>query len=132
MASPRSSTLRASCTLDMAVPFSGHGSCGRGAGQEFNDQVVDSVGDVVADSANGGQGLASRVKEFPVPIGNSWEVGAGVTTAHGDHDIAGLDRVASEDLGGGVGDVDAQFRHSGDGDRVDLIGGFGSSGANFD
>src|ERR1700691_510878 len=107
MASSRSSTLRANCTRDMVVPFSGRDSCGWGGGQEFGDQSLDAVGDVVTDAAHGGQGLASGVRQFPVAVRHSWEVGAGVTAAHGDHDVAGLHRITSEDPGGGGGDVDA-------------------------
>ena len=93
---------------------------------------MDSVGDVVADGADRVEWLAGGIGQFPVAVGHAGEVGAGVTAAHGDHDVAGLHRIAAEDFRGGGGDVDAEFGHGRDSDGVDLFGGFGSRGTDLD
>jgi hypothetical protein len=101
-------------------------------GRSSCNQGLDSISDVVADGADPLEWLARGIGQFPVTVGHPGEVEAGVTAAHRDHDVAGLHRVSAEDFRGGGGDVDAEFGHGGDGDWVDLLGGFGSRGTDLD
>lgn len=73
----------------------------------FGDECMDVCGDVVADGANGVEGLARWIVEFPVAVGPSGEVGTGAPASHGDHDVAALHGVGSEDFGRGAAEADA-------------------------
>lgn len=105
---------------------------GVGGGKDLDDELVDAFGDGVADGANDVRGLACRVVEFPVAVGDSREVGADVAAAHGDHDVAGVHGRGGEELGRCAGNVDAEFSHRCYRGRADHSGGFGSGGTNFD
>src|SRR5699024_1365508 len=97
------------------------------SGGEFGEQAADSAVDVVADGADGLGGLAGGVVEVPVEVALAGEDGAGVTAAHGDDYVGGLDRFGSQGVGKFLGQVQAEFGHDLDDGWVDLLGG-GRSG----
>jgi len=99
---------------------------------ELDRERLDPITDLVADTADGVDGLSGRVVEVPVEVSLSGEVGADIAATHGD-DHAGRLRVGwCEDLRFLVSDIDADFRHDLDRDGVDLVGGCGSGGADLD
>lgn len=59
---------------------------------------------------------------MPVEVALAGEEGAGVATTHSDDNIAGLNRVDSENLGFLVAEVDAFFAHSFNDDGIGGVG----------
>ena len=106
--------------------FTIHPFTGRDA--EFVEETADSFLDVVADRADGIDGLAGGVGQFPVLVSLAGEDGAGVAAAHGDDDVGGLHDLVGPGFGELAGDVDADFGHRLDRRRVDLVSGFRSAG----
>lgn len=72
------------------------------------------------------------VVELPVQVGLAGKDRAGVTAAHGDHNIAGLDGVSGQDLGPLVGDVDPYLVHCLDRGGVNSVGGDAAGGPDLD
>src|SRR5581483_9081439 len=102
-----------------------------GLGVEFGEQLFDPGADVVADCTDNLDGLAGGVGELPVLVALAGKDRAGVTTAHGDDDIAFLGGGVVELLGVFGSDVDADLPHRLDRNGVDLVGGLGAGGADL-
>src|SRR4029450_1722919 len=78
---------------------------------QLSDQLLDPLPDLIADGSNDIDALSGRIVESPVLVAFAGIVRAGVTAAHGDHHVRGLDSVVGEDLGFLGTDVDAFLGH---------------------
>jgi hypothetical protein len=80
-----------------------------------------AVFDLVADRADCLEVLASWVEEVPVLVAGVGEETTGVATAHGRHDICGVDDLVGSWLRKLAGDVDADLGNSQHRGLVDLL-----------
>src|SRR5829696_8142586 len=99
---------------------------------QLSDQSLHPLADLIANGSNHIDTLSRRVVEGPVLVAFAWIVGTGVTAAHRDHHIGGLDRVVGENLGLFGSDVDAFLGHRLNGYRVDLVGRFAAGRSDLD
>src|SRR5699024_2113892 len=95
-------------------------------------QLLNAGFEIVLNDPHGFNALAGGVSEFPVFVAFARKDRTGVTAAHGDDHIRGLDRFGSQDSWGGRGDVNAVFGHGGHGRWVELISGGRPGGADLD
>src|SRR5688572_26967949 len=86
-----------------------HGALESGGGldAEALEQSEDADADLVADRAHGFHALTCGVLEGPVLVALAGEDRAGVTAAHGDHDVGDAHGIRREDLGHLGAHVDA-------------------------
>lgn len=103
-----------------------------GGDVERGDEGLDPAADLVPDRAHRLDALAGGVVELPVLVPLAGEEGALVAAAHRDDHVGLLDGFGGEDLRLLGGDVDAELRHRGHGDRVDLVRGLGAGGQDLD
>ena len=101
---------------------------GRWRGSEFSEQVADACVDVVADGPDLVEGLTGGVGELPLEVALAGEDRAGVSSAHGDHDVSGRDGDGGQAFGELAGQVDPDLVHDLTYCGVDLVGGFGPGG----
>jgi hypothetical protein len=93
---------------------------------ELGEQRVDAPGDLVAGCAHGVDRLPFGVFDLPVEVALAWDLWAGVSGSHRDHDIGPLGELPGEQLRRLVTQVDSKLVHHRDHFRVDLLGGRGS------
>jgi hypothetical protein len=90
------------------------------------------AGDLVAHLTDDLDGLAGRIRQFPVLVTLAGEDRAGVATAHGHDDVAAPGGLMVEFLGLLGRDVDPDLGHGAHRDRVDLLGWFRAGGPDLD
>src|SRR5882762_4812793 len=88
---------------------------------ELVEQRTDPRVDSVSNSTNGLEILACRVVQLPVLVTFAGVDGAGVSAAHRDHDIGGLDELIGERLWKLLADVDSDLPHRLDDNWVELM-----------
>lgn len=69
---------------------------GFGGGQQFGDQGLDVVCDVVVDYVYNVEGLVGGIGQFLVVVGDIWEVRVGIVVVYCDDDVVGLDLFVGE------------------------------------
>src|SRR5215207_11074567 len=103
--------------------WSAPGSGIRRSGDQLGQELADAGVDVVADAAHDLDGLAGRVREFPVLIALARIDRAGIPAAHGDDGVGGADELVAQGLGELAGQVDAPLVHGRHDRRVDGVAG---------
>jgi hypothetical protein len=83
--------------------------------------------DLVPDASNGLKVLLGRVVQLPVLVAFSRVDRAGISAAHGDHDIGGFDELVAERLGKLLADIDPDLLHRLDHAGVEPVG-WGATG----
>ena len=103
----------------------GSGGC---SDVEFNEELFDVGADIVADVSDSVEILSGRVIEGPFDVPFAGIDGACVAAPHEDDDIGGADDVIGPGFGKLSGDIDADFCHCGDSNRVNFASGLGTTG----
>ena len=98
--------------------------------RELAKEAVYSRADVVPYWSDVFERKPGRVWQVPVEVTLARVNGAGIATAHRDHDVSGLHLIGGEPLGNLARDVDAELGHGLDDGRVELVGGLRSSRGN--
>ena len=113
MTSDPSRPLQVSATIEFLYPTSR---------DQFVDQRLDPLLDLVADPSDLLDGLPGWVGEVPIQVSFAGKHRAGVSAAHRDDDVGGHDDVVGEGLGELLREIEADLCHHLHDLRVDLFG----------